>query len=133
MLLRNRVDVLTRENIHIKEQIQSIITQNFQINKNDEFVDDYIDKRDTRHLNHFEHNEPFLTETVKQLEEADLQQIPHFNKSTPNLNAKQEKYRAHSDFRQVPATKRSNGDLKPMQVESQKEKRLMLGSGNLNY
>lgn len=133
MLLRNRVDVLTRENIDIKEQIQSIITQNFQINKKDEFVDDYIDKRDTRHLNHFEHNEPFLTETVKQLEEADLQQIPHFNKSTPNLNAKQEKYRAHSDFRQVPATKRSNGDLKPMQVESQKEKRLMLGSGNINY
>jgi hypothetical protein len=41
---------------------------------------------------------------IKQLEEADLQQIPHFNKSNPNLDAKEEKYRVHSDFQQVPAT-----------------------------
>jgi hypothetical protein len=61
--------------IDIKEQIQSIMTQNTQNNKNDEFVDDYIDKRNTRHPNHFEHNAPLFTETEKQLEEADLQQI----------------------------------------------------------
>jgi hypothetical protein len=65
------------------------------------------------------------------LEEADLQQIPHFNQSNPDLDAKEEKNRVHSDFQQVPATKRSNGDLKP--VEYQKEKRLLLGSGNINY
>jgi hypothetical protein len=67
------------------------------------------------------------------LEEADLQQISHFNKSNPNLDANEEKYRVHSDFQQVPATKRSNGDLKPVQVEYQKEKRLLLRSGNINY
>ena len=133
ILLRNRVDVLTKENIDIKEQIQSIIAQNFQINKKDEFVDDYIDKRDTRHLTNFEHNEPFFTETGKQLEEADLQQISHFNMSNPDLDAKEEKYRVNSDFQQDPVTKGSNGDLKPVQVEYQKEKRLLLGSGNINY
>ena len=83
--------------------------------------------------NHFEHNAPFFTETEKQLEEADLQQILHFNQSNPDLDAKEEKNRVHSDFQQVPAIKRTNGDLKPVQVEYQKEKRLLLGSGNINY
>ena len=144
MLLRYRVDVLTKENIGIKEQIQSFMTQNSQINKNDEFVDDFRDKRDTRHLNHFEHNgqsfpetgkvlEEAYFETEKQLDEANLQQISDFSKSNPDLDAKEEKYRVHSDFQQVPATKRYNGDLKPVQVEYQKEKRLLLGSGNINY
>lgn len=133
ILLRNRVDVLTNENIDIKEQIRSMLTQNTQINRNDEFVNAYTDSRDNIHLNHYEHNEPSFTETGRHLEEVDFQQIPDFNKSNPHLDAKEENYRVHQEFQQIPATTRSNEDLQPGQVEYQKKKRLLLGSGNINY
>ena len=133
ILLRNRVDVLTNENIDIKEQIRSMLTQNTHINRNDEFVDAYTDSRDNIHLNHYEHNEPYFTETGRHLEEVDLQQISDFNKSNPNLDAKEENYRVHQEFQQVAATTRSNEDLQPGQGEYQRKKRLLQGSGNINY